>query len=216
MCPECYCRLPNDAKFCVECGLGIHPQPLETEAAGWSCPRCKVKLQRRRVGELDLFECADCGGVWMPEEAFDEIIRRKDAARAAQEYEGAPPRRSNFRSPPGAEIRYLPCPICENPMNRRNFGRRSGVIIDSCRDHGVWLDNQELNRIIRFVEAGGLEQTRAEEAEDLKREKRRRVSAIQTAGMDALTLSTCATRKPLWGSTLAETAAIALRALFKF
>src|SRR5579862_9733866 len=28
MCPKCFCRLPADAQFCVECGLRIDPQKL--------------------------------------------------------------------------------------------------------------------------------------------------------------------------------------------
>src|SRR3712207_7758487 len=41
-----------------------------------------------------------------------------------------------FRSPDGAggaeAVRYRPCPRCARIMNRVNFARRSGVILDIC------------------------------------------------------------------------------------
>ncbi len=40
-------------------------------------------------------------------------------------------------------------------MNRRQFARVSGVIIDVCRPHGAWLDRGELGAIRRFLRAGG-------------------------------------------------------------
>ena len=58
-------------------------------------------------------------------------------------------------------------------MNRRNYGKRSGVIVDVCRAHGVWFDNEELTRVLEFVRAGGLQETRRREAEELREERRR-------------------------------------------
>ena len=39
---------------------------------------------------------------------------------------------------------------------RKNFGRRSGVIVDWCGRHGTWFDPDELERVAAFVAAGGL------------------------------------------------------------
>jgi hypothetical protein len=41
-------------------------------------------------------------------------------------------------------------------MQRRNFGKRSGVIVDVCGKHGVWLDADELEAVAAFIERGGL------------------------------------------------------------
>ena len=40
-------------------------------------------------------------------------------------------------------------------MLRRNFRRSSGVITDVCRDHGTWLDADELEQIAGFILSGG-------------------------------------------------------------
>jgi hypothetical protein len=42
-------------------------------------------------------------------------------------------------------------------MQRKNFARRSGVIVDWCGKHGTWLDADELEDIASFILSGGLE-----------------------------------------------------------
>ena len=49
---------------------------------------------------------------------------------------------------------YLACPVCRRTMNRQNFMRRSGVIVDQCLDHGTWFDRGELERAAAFVASG--------------------------------------------------------------
>jgi Zn-finger nucleic acid-binding protein len=46
-------------------------------------------------------------------------------------------------------------------MNRTNFGHRSGIVIDVCKSHGVWLEHNELRRVLNFIDSGGLERSRA-------------------------------------------------------
>jgi Zn-finger nucleic acid-binding protein len=59
-------------------------------------------------------------------------------------------------------------------MNRMNFGRVSGVIVDVCKPHGTWFDGGELTRVIAFAAGGGLVKTRAREAEDQKLQAKER------------------------------------------
>ncbi|MFH1414745.1 MAG: zf-TFIIB domain-containing protein [Elusimicrobiota bacterium] len=42
-------------------------------------------------------------------------------------------------------------------MNRKMFKSISGVVIDICADHGIWLDPGELEQIRSFIADGGLE-----------------------------------------------------------
>jgi Zn-finger nucleic acid-binding protein len=58
-------------------------------------------------------------------------------------------------------------------MNRINFARCSGVIVDVCKGHGTWFDREELSRIVEFIRAGGLEASRAKEKEEIQEERRR-------------------------------------------
>ena len=63
-------------------------------------------------------------------------------------------------------------------MNRKNFGGTSGVVIDWCKGHGFWFDTHELEKIMAFVQAGGLDRARAREiarAEERAQQAERRV-----------------------------------------
>jgi Zn-finger nucleic acid-binding protein len=66
------------------------------------------------------------------------------------------PARTGERGP----VRYIPCVTCRQLMNRQVFARISGVIVDVCKDHGVWFDTGELEAVLEFIEAGGLEVAR--------------------------------------------------------
>ena len=62
-----------------------------------------------------------------------------------------------MRRPAQAGTFYRGCPVCERLMQRRNWGLRSGVLVDVCAAHGVWFDADELARILGWVRDGGLE-----------------------------------------------------------
>lgn len=153
ICPGCGARMSEDARFCMECGLGIAPQkiaPLKWEA---NCPRCEGALRHRSVDDrLDLIECSACAGIWLEPESFRNVVKQakkrhytgegRDRDEAAPELERHP-------------MRYLPCPVCEERMTPRMFGEKSGIMVDVCRDHGVWLDHRELEAITRWIETHG-------------------------------------------------------------
>jgi len=71
-------------------------------------------------------------------------------------------------------------------MNRNNFAKTSGVVVDICRDHGVWFDADELPAIIEFIRKGGMEKARERERNDLRDQQNRlRDQQRHQASMDA-------------------------------
>jgi Zn-finger nucleic acid-binding protein len=72
-----------------------------------------------------------------------------------------------------AKVNYIPCPDCAQLMNRINFARCSGVIVDLCKKHGIWFDRDELTRIVEFIRSGGLELSRTKEKNELEEERRK-------------------------------------------
>jgi Zn-finger nucleic acid-binding protein len=80
---------------------------------------------------------------------------------------------------PIARVHYRPCIRCGKMMNRVNFGRLSGTVIDVCRGHGTFLDAGELHAIVTFIRDGGLDRARQREKSDLE-EERRRLMALKT------------------------------------
>ena len=77
-------------------------------------------------------------------------------------------------------------------MNRVNFARCSGVIVDFCKGHGTWFDRDELSRIVEFIRGGGLEESRSREKEEIK-EERLRLLEEQRAAERAIQLPSVAT-----------------------
>jgi Zn-finger nucleic acid-binding protein len=57
-------------------------------------------------------------------------------------------------------------------MNRINFGRKSGVILDFCRGHGMWFDDGELPRILLWIQNGGEQRAHRLDAEQAAVEAR--------------------------------------------
>jgi Zn-finger nucleic acid-binding protein len=163
VCPVCYARLFKDARFCMECGVKIEPQAVNALAEGAFCPRCGGALQSRSLGSIALVECGNCAGMWLAPELFDAICEQADKEDLVRRHlsSAAAPKVDASHGKPG----YLACVECGDLMVRKNFGGTSGVIIDLCRGHGIWLDHRELERILDFVHGGGLMRAREREVE---------------------------------------------------
>lgn len=56
-------------------------------------------------------------------------------------------------------------------MNRINFARCSGVIVDVCKGHGTWFDSDELSGIVQFIRGGGFELSRQKEKREIEFER---------------------------------------------
>ena len=124
-----------------------------------SCPDCKVGLAVAPSGSILAQRCVRCRGIWLDPASFqrlcEEEARPPDEETGIRPSPGAAPSRGGAR-PADDRVRYRACPECGDVMNRANFGRVSGVVIDVCRPHGAWFDRGELGAIRRFLRDGGL------------------------------------------------------------
>jgi len=62
---------------------------------------------------------------------------------------------SNERYQKGKSVKYVKCPDCQEFMKRTVYGYRSGVVIDQCKQHGIWLDSGEITQLLEWKKAGG-------------------------------------------------------------
>ena len=129
------------------------------------------------IGDSKVLECASCLGLWLNTQSFEQICADREQHAAVL---GAASLADVDRTVPQTKVNYVPCPECSQLMNRANFARCSGVIIDLCKQHGIWFDRDELSRIVEFISAGGLEMARAKEKRSLE-EERRKLQQEQTA-----------------------------------
>ena len=75
-------------------------------------------------------------------------------------------------------------------MNRINFGKLSGTVVDVCKGHGTFLDSGELHQVVAFIRDGGLDRARRRQLEDLKEEEGRLRGLQQTAIRESSTTDT--------------------------
>ena len=168
-CPSCLGLMFLGSKFCGHCGeRALNAEVLERENPG-ACPRCKSDLQSLKVGSTSARECLRCGGFWMSGETFESLCADKEEQSAVINYAGSKSHELDSLPP----VNYVPCPDCKQLMNRSNFARSSGVIIDLCKEHGVWFDSDELPKIIEFIDKGGLARSREKEKISLEEERGR-------------------------------------------
>ncbi|MBI3287900.1 MAG: zinc ribbon domain-containing protein [Elusimicrobia bacterium] len=167
-CPWCF-EWIGARRDCGRCGARAMP-PGQDETV-LTCP-CGQTLHSRELGAARLSGCASCAGVWADAASFKSICADR-STQAAYMGEGSVLARPSQSDPSREEIKYRPCPLCRELMNRINFAGCSGVVLDLCKPHGVWFDPDELRRIVEFIRAGGLDVARAKEITLLELERRR-------------------------------------------
>ena len=163
-CAHCFEMNVPDAMHCSGCGreLGLEPVGIDGSCV---CPTCAQPLEKFQSGPGSLHDCGGCGGQFVEHALVRELLERR------QLYGETLRHRHTAQNPMKQPLRYLKCPECSDLMNRRNFGRTSGIIIDICQRHGIWFDAGELPRILAFVQAGGLVTARRQELEEAARNR---------------------------------------------
>jgi hypothetical protein len=93
----------------------------------------------------------------VPGDQFDALVNKAVEAQKNKPTSGLgqPSKHSPFAV--DVRVQYRKCPACKGHMSRKNFGKRSGVIVDWCSRDGTWLDADELEQIAAFIMKGGLQ-----------------------------------------------------------
>jgi Zn-finger nucleic acid-binding protein len=192
-CPCCGAPQPARGVVCAYCG-----NRRDLDLQGWAhlqaiasdqtlhCPDCRTPLETLELEEpaaLRLARCPGCLGLFLPlgglESLLDQAVGRVwDVDYPLLHALAEAPRTA------AAPVRYRPCPQCGELMNRNLQGKRSGVVVDRCRDHGLWLDAGELRALMEWARAGGelLHQERLQQREwEEQRREQQRAEALQIA-----------------------------------
>ena len=181
ICPGCMTRILDRAKFCHHCGAAILVEGRSGEPTEHPCPACgpERRLDSRAFGEppVAVMECRVCAGLWLGAQTFEILMGRAGEKAAvgggsaaaggwvaAAGGDAAGRRRSTAQSGP----LYRRCPLCDQMMARRNFARRSGVIVDSCREHGLWFDAGELDALLEWTRQGGRKEAEKRDREEAR------------------------------------------------
>jgi Zn-finger nucleic acid-binding protein len=192
-CTNCAAPIPLNSVRCDYCGSrndvdlqGVHYYTTHESGTERICPGCNAHLKTIDLGVGGKFfieRCEECFGLFFDPGELEALLEYS----VKNVFEINRDRLAIFTLAKQSNVRvatYVKCPICTNMMNRINFGARSGVVIDRCKEHGVWLDAGELRQLCEWVKAGGqlLDKERAEERkkEELILEEKKRQSRIMT------------------------------------
>jgi Zn-finger nucleic acid-binding protein len=163
------------SRHCQRCGAAA-AVPEVKNAKDRKCPRCRSEMALVTIGSIAVLECERCLGLWLDVPSFEKLCADREQQSAVLGAAAHAPTSAGHET---SKVSYVPCPECSQLMNRLNFARCSGVIVDVCKKHGTWFDRDELSRIVEFVSDGGLNASRAkekieiaEQREELRQEQR--------------------------------------------
>ncbi|GAB4304467.1 MAG: hypothetical protein Fur0034_21400 [Desulfuromonadia bacterium] len=170
------------------------------------CPRCGIPLTPHAVareGELVIDRCGECFGLFFDPGELERILN--GVSRGIATVDHTLLSRIMENSPSRAyPVSYIPCPVCRRVMNRTRYGVKSGVIVDRCADHGIWLDGGELRTLMAWASAGGMVhegQVSAERAREEEKHRREEIRADTGEGGEYDTFRTLMKggEDDLWG-----------------
>ena len=165
-CPSCFAMMFVGSRHCPKCGAEAERHE-RLDSSEKHCPRCNRSLRSVSLRDSEVLECEKCMGLWVDPSTFERIC-------ADREQQSAVLGKASMQQPDlTAKVNYIPCPVCAQLMNRINFARCSGVIVDLCKKHGIWFDRDELSRIVEFIRSGGLERSRTKEKNELEEERKK-------------------------------------------
>jgi len=163
-CSSCSAPLDADTNKCQYCGTrndvdlkNKHAYSIIRSETPLSCPHCETSLQSINLDVEDVFvieRCTQCFGLFFDSGKIEALLEKSvDPVFEINHKQLDAINRERF--PADKAVKYIKCPVCRSFMNRNVFGYRSGVIVDSCRKHGIWLDSGEITHLMEWKRVGG-------------------------------------------------------------
>lgn len=163
-CNSCSAPLPANINRCTYCNVrndvdlqGKHQYSITNKQSEHICPHCDKALQTVKLdvnSSCYIERCKTCFGLF-----FDlgeiETFLKSSVSNVFEINLQLIKSINKDRYPKLQNIKYIKCPVCHQFMNRKNFGHSSGVIIDQCNKHGIWLDSGEITHLLEWKKAGG-------------------------------------------------------------
>ena len=163
-CINCGAALPPNSLVCQYCKTrndvdlkGIYQHHIAETESPRICPRCNKPLQTidlKLEGKFLIERCTDCLGLFFDPNELETLLD-KSVSKVFQVDFRQLENINKLRRSQDYPVTYIKCPVCRKLMHRLNFGMKSGVIVDKCKEHGIWLDGGELRQLMDWIKAGG-------------------------------------------------------------
>lgn len=116
-----------------------------------ACIVCSDRLVHVNV-EGQLVPTCTRHGAWFQEPQLRSIVA-DDRDEATPEQEQVAWSASDPEPEGLTTERFRTCPVCANTLRKDVWTYGSGIVVDTCDEHGIWVDNGELERIEAWQEA---------------------------------------------------------------
>ncbi len=164
-CPSCGAPLEDGSIQCRYCKSrqdldlsAVHRYTSVMPESRRRCPHCNIYMNTvdlsSSLGPFFIEHCPVCYGLFFDPGELEKVLERGVSNAFVIDYAMLDKLAAEQRDR-RETVRYISCPVCGKLMNRVNYGSRSGVVVDSCREHGLWLDAGELKRLLEWTKAGG-------------------------------------------------------------
>lgn len=178
-CKHCSAPLPSKSIICEYCGvrndIELHKISIGAKLPKSQriCPDCLTYLDSIDIGKNSRFiveKCERCFGLFFDHHELEKLLEERVSASY---WIDSHKLHSLLQHPLHQDrVLYRKCPECSNIMQRKNYLNRSGVIMDVCADHGIWLDAGELKQIEEWTALGGKHNALKDELDEKHRHNR--------------------------------------------
>ena len=99
------------------------------------CPECNCNFSVITINNIDIDFCSKCRSFWFDSNELKQISGYSRDVPS----DNLASRKSKYN-----------CPICNKSMQEYVFVKPHNLLVDQCLEHGVYLENKELNRVIEI------------------------------------------------------------------
>ena len=148
-CVQCGRRGTPNRVNCMYCGGKIDKSFVDESI---DCPGCGDRMEKTEISGTLVDICPSCQGSWFDFGELEKVLKKVEILFEPEkeiQTKKCTPQAQNYRE----------CPRCAAFMLMKNYKRYSGVVVDICGFHGIYLDAKEFERIATFVQNGGLEKS---------------------------------------------------------
>ena len=116
-----------------------------------NCPVCTSPLAETTYESTPLASCPGGHGAFLTSDSLFAVIESREDDKSEADENAAVAAEHPVALKDIAEQQRA-CPVCAAAMSKLNYAYESGVIVDTCSAHGMWVDAGELDRMQSWVE----------------------------------------------------------------
>ena len=100
------------------------------------CPHCSDVLITLEFDRFEIDRCFKCQGIWLDSGELEFLLGTETGNEYVKTMKMAVTSEKDKK-----------CPICSVKMAKMTIGFQD-ILFDRCRDHGIWFDRGELEKIL--------------------------------------------------------------------